>query len=125
MPKLFGVDIKGILDKHVAPGLRPAVLTRYVQGTRDPTDPTAPIPVTTLTYKCFGIWIDYQNRDIDGSLVLIGDRKALLMKIATLPKAEDTITIDGITLVVVRPSGTDPAGATFTLQCRDRGTSAS
>jgi hypothetical protein len=126
MAKLFGVDIKAILDKHVATGLYDAKITRLSEGTRDPGDPTGGLVRDPADHPCKGIWVDYENNEVDGTLVLAGDRKALIMKVDLVPQAEDVITIFDAgrnaqtSLTAVRLVGSDPAGSTFTIQCRDR-----
>lgn len=119
MGKLFGVDIKGLLDKNVAPGLRPALLSSITRGARG-ADLTGGRSRDSTSHRCRGIWIDYDNSQIDGKMVLVGDRKALLMMLRVPPKPEDEVTIDSITLTVERLEKTDPVGATYVVQCRDR-----
>lgn len=116
---LFGVDLKAILNQTVAPGLKPATLERISRGDRG-ADLTAGRQRTSKAQPCRGIWEDYANSDIDGKMVLVGDRRALLMMLDAPPKPEDRVTIDGITLTVQRLEKTDPVGATFVVQCRDR-----
>lgn len=119
MSKLFGVDIKGLVNKHVAPGLpRATVVGDQVTGRGAKL--TGGQTKTPVTHTCRGIWIDYDNDAVDGVEVKKGDRKALLIGLVVEPTPDMRVTIDGKTQVVVRLESTDPAGATYTVQCRDR-----
>lgn len=121
---LFGVDIAGIIATTVAPGLLPATLTQFTEGS-EPVRRTSAPTVTPVAHSCRGIWEDYDPDMVrDSVLVLAGDRKALLigdtLPAGIVPKPGDAVTIEGLTLVVVRVEARDPAAATYLLQCRDK-----
>jgi hypothetical protein len=122
--QLFGVDIAGIIATAVAPGLLPATLTQFAPGAQ-PTRRTEAPPQVATAHSCRGIWEDYDPDMVrDSALILAGDRKALLigdtLPAGVVPKQGDTITIEGITLVVIRMESRDPAAATYLVQCRDK-----
>ncbi len=121
MANLFGVDIAGIIDGAMSSGLLPATLHSIAIGTRTAGDPTAGTNPTTTDHACRGIQDDYNENEIDGDLVRVGDRKILLIgnSIAELvvPKPNDEVTIEGRRYTVVRVKR-DPAAATYLCQGR-------
>ena len=121
MPDLFGVDIKGEIADAFRGELVTATLTKVTPGTRDPANPTQGTSPTTSDFTAEGIIEDYADRNIDGSLVKVGDRKVLLIAglIASsqVPTPNDRITIEGSQYDVIRVER-DPAEATYTCQVR-------
>ncbi len=95
-----------------------------VYAVRDPADPTAGKAASPTEFKCRGIWEDYKPSEVDGTNILLNDRKALLIgdTIPTggIPEKQDSISIEGQTLFVRRLEKRDPAAATFLYQCTDR-----
>lgn len=118
---LFGVDIASIVDGAISPGLLPATLHSITPGTRTPGDPTAGTNPTTTDHAGRGIIDDYDEKEIDGDVIRVGDRKILLIgnSIAglTVPKPNDEVTIEGRRYTAVRVKR-DPAAATYTIQAR-------
>lgn len=121
MPKLFGVDIAAIIDSAMSGGLLDATLHQTTPGTRTPGDPTGGTNPTTVDAACKGMVDDYADGEIDGTLVLVGDRKVLLIgnSIAGLlvPQPQDGVTIEGERYTVIRVKR-DPAAATYLCQGR-------
>ena len=122
---LFGVNIAALVAKHVGPGLPEAVLTRFSVGPRSPKL-TAGRSRTPITYPCRAIWEDFDPSDVDGVNILAQDRRAMVLgdtlPVSVTPQNGDQLMIkdhEGTTLSVVRVLGRDPAGAAYTLQCRD------
>lgn len=122
--KLFGVDIAGIIHKNISPGVLPVLILKKTQGARDSNNPTAGRPLTPAQFKARGFWENFKPSDIDGTNILLNDRKALLIgdsiPAGGLPQKQDEITIAGHTLVVHALIEGDPADATFVFHCRDR-----
>lgn len=122
---LFGVDIAGLINRHVAPGLLDVVIVRQVRGLRSPTNLTGGQALTTETFKGVkGIWEDLPKTPPPGVEFELNDRIALLIGDSIpkggLPKRNDAITIEGMTLFAVQQIGRDPAAATYRFLCRDR-----
>lgn len=122
MPSLFGIDIAGIVNAELGPGLLPATLQVVTPGSRDPLNVTSGTNPTVVEYSCRGVLEDYDDRQIDGELILRGDRKVLLLGKsigggAVEPKPGDQVTIEGRTFSVIGVTR-DPAAATYTLQVR-------
>lgn len=127
--KLFGVDIAGIVAKHVGPGVLDAQITREAQGTqRTPGNLTGGlIKAAPVSWPCKGFWEDFTGTPPPGVEIEANDRKAILIgdtiPPAALPlKLDDKITIEGQSLFMVKVLARDPAAATYTLLCRDRRT---
>jgi hypothetical protein len=121
MTTLFGVDIAAAIGAATAGQLLPATLTRVTPGARTPGSLTAGTNPTTQTRTCEGIIEDYDDGQIDGTLVQDGDRRVLLIAASiqegAIPEPGDQITIEGQTLTVVRVRR-DPAAASYTCQVR-------
>ena len=121
MPKLFGVDIAGIVAQSIGPGVLPTVLTKVTPGTRTPGDLTGGTNPTTTDYSARGFLDDYRDFQIDGTIIQRGDRIALLIgdTIASsqVPEPGDKITVEGATYNVVNVKR-DPAAATYECQVR-------
>lgn len=127
--KLFGVNISGLIKTHVAPGLLPVIVTRQTIGERDPDDLTGGQAKTPATVNGIrGIWEDLPKMPPAGVTFELNDRIAMLIgdtvPAGGLPKRNDTITIEGLTLYAVQQIGRDPAAATYRFLCRERATNA-
>lgn len=118
--KIFNVNFSGIVNTAIAPGLLDATLTKYTAGSYNDDDLSAGPTLTSASYTAKGIVENYDISQIDGTVVKVGDKKALIMKISSdaVPEPQDKLTIEGGTYDVVRIEDRDPAGATFTLQVR-------
>lgn len=120
MPSLFGLDIAGLVASSLGGHLLPATLTVVTAGARG-SDPTAGTNPTQVSHACRGVLEDYATRTIDGTMVRVGDRRALLLggtlPAGVVPKPGDTVTIEGATFNVVRVER-DPAGAAYVCQLR-------
>ena len=126
---LFGIDIAGIVADAVGDGLPDVTIVRQVRGARDPSKLTAGQAKTTETHTGIkGFWEDYQPNQIDGTNVLLNDRKAVLigdtLPTGFVPREGDEITVHedlgDVTLGVVKLQSRDPAAATYVVQCGDR-----
>lgn len=125
--KLFGVDIAGLVARHVGPGLLDATIEREQQGTeRQAGNLTGGlIKAAPASWGCKGFWEDFTGQPPPGVLIEANDRKAVLIgdsiPDAALPlKLDDKITIEGTSLFMVKVLNRDPAAAVYTLLCRDR-----
>jgi len=123
---LFGVDIAGILADvftSQAPLLDATLHRREAGTTRDPNNVTAGIAGETVTdFPCTGFIDDYQDKEIDGTLIQVGDRRILLLgnTIAggtVRPERKDQITIEGQVHTILRITR-DPDAATYVCQTR-------
>lgn len=121
MPNLFGIDIAGIIGENLGPGLLAATLIKVTQGTRTGGSLTAGMNPTTASYAARGILSDYEDRQINGTLIVQGDKQVLLLgsTIASsqIPVAGDKVTIEGRTYNIIKVTR-DPAAATYLCQVR-------
>lgn len=124
----YGVDIAGLVNEHLSPGLLPATLKKWggqTGGTRPPGELTKPPSRNPdSTHSARGMISDFDPREFaESQLLEAGDRKVLLVAESIQPPAEpgsgDTVEIEGGTYRVARVLKRDPAGATFVLQVRD------
>ena len=115
--KLFGVDISGIINQNIGPGVLAATLTKYTSGTRTTGQLTGGTNPTSEAYSCRG-FIDRQaDRTSEGTLVDNGTVLILLVGDsisggAISPSTEDHIAIEGTTYAI-KVIDRDPAAATY------------
>ena len=105
------VTSKRALDRYGREGL----LSRTTDGGYDPA--TGPVQ-TTETAECTVALLEFDNRQIDGELIQVGDRRALIAPDASFePQAGDSLTVGGELLQVVRNRATSPAGVVVLHDC--------
>lgn len=116
---LFGIDISGLINEHVGPGVLDATLTVVTPGTVSPSDYTAGTNPTSTSYAGKG-FIDSKRLSSPGAeiiddgsvfIVLIGD------SFAAVPRTGDKITIEGTTYRI-EDLDRDPAAATYTCKSK-------
>jgi hypothetical protein len=122
-PKLFGLTLAKVIAGAMGKGLLPATITRTTYGPRDALNPAAgPTITSTVTHNCRGFTESYDDRRIDGTLILRQDRRILLLG-GTLPDGfnpapGDIIAIQNADWKVIAVHPSDPAEATFVCQGR-------
>lgn len=118
---LFGEDIAGQLFTNLGPLLPAVKLLKTVQGTRDPTDPSAGTEPTAQTYSGRGILDSYRTSQIDETIIQQGDRKVLILgnsiPSGVVPETGDMVEAEGRVFTVVAVER-DPDAATYTCQVR-------
>lgn len=122
---LFGVDISGLVAQHIGPGLHDASVTRVTRGSRTSGSLTGGRSSASEGFTGIkGIWADLPKTPPAGVEFELNDRIAMLIgdtiPAGGMPKRNDAITINGLTLYVVQLIATDPASAQFQFLCRDR-----
>ena len=102
------------------------VLTRRTAGAYDPT--TGAAAVTTTVQNGYGGIFDYEDENIDGTLILSGDKKLLLSPINSAgtalvaPEVNDTVTDKALVVrTITRIKTLSPAGTTVMFDCNLRG----
>lgn len=86
--------------------LHSATLTQQAASAYDANDPTAAPTGVSTAYTCEGLAFTYARRDIDGSRVIKGDYRVVLLRgsLSVMPQTGDAISIP--------PPGSDtPASA--------------
>tara|TARA_R110002167_G_scaffold93122_2_gene249814 strand:+ start:13520 stop:13894 length:375 start_codon:yes stop_codon:yes gene_type:complete len=118
---LFGVDISGLINANIGPGVNDATLTKVTGGTRTGGQLTGGTNPTTATYACKG-FVDVldKNRlegtlaaDTDVLVALIGDSIAG----GQVPTAGDRVTIMGTEYNIIQVT-VDPALAVYNCTAR-------
>lgn len=85
------------------------MLTRITTGAYDPDSAT--VVNTEVTHTANGVKLDYEQRYIDGAIILQGDQRVYIDPlIAQAPQAGDTLTIGAEVFTVVRSRPLAPAG---------------
>jgi len=119
---LFGVDIAGIINTVVSPNVLDATLIVVTPGTRTAGDLAGGTNPVSTDYACKGFTDDYNDRQIDGTIILVGDRIITLIGDSisggtVAPTIGDQITIEGGTWDIIRVKR-DPDAATYECQVR-------
>jgi len=113
---LFGVDISGLVNANIGPGVNDATLTKTTGGTRTAGQLTGGTNPTATTHACKG-FVDVldKNRledglveDTDVMVALIGDSIAG----GAVPVAGDRVTILSVEYNIIQVK-TDPALAVY------------
>jgi hypothetical protein len=100
-------------------------ITRQVSGAYDPT--TGQATVTTTVQNGYGAIFDYSDKNVDGVLILSGDKQLLLSAVnstgtaLTAPEVNDTVTAGGMVRTITRIKALSPAGTTVMFDCNLRG----
>lgn len=88
-------------------------------GTYDPA--TGGLTVTEITQTVKGALFDYGNEEIDGMLIVAGDKRAFVASLGiTSPKMDDTLTVGSVVWTIKSVKELNPAGTSviFELQVR-------
>ena len=100
-------------------------ITKQTAGTYSVS--TGVATVTTSTQSAYGALFDYDNTNIDGSLVKKGDRKLLLSALntslaaLTAPSVNDQVTAYSVTYTIVAIRPIAPSGVAVAYDCQIRG----
>lgn len=103
---------KRLLDRFGQDG----ELSRSTPGGYDPeAGPTDPVE---LQSPCTVALLEFDNHQIDGELIRIGDRRALIAPdVSFEPQAGDSLTVGSDVLQVVRNRPVSPAGVVVLHDC--------
>lgn len=122
MPKLFGIDIAGLVHRNLSHHLTPGTITSRVEGARSTTDPTAGRTITETSRTFRGILSEFEEFRYRNTQVKHGDKQCMLIAGSIEPYADpqvnDRLSIEATTYSVVGILERDPAAATFTLHVR-------
>lgn len=122
MTDLFGIDIAGLIADAMGDDLIPGTLTKVTPGTRDPAALAGGTRPSSRSYQFSGIVEDYRDSQIDGTNIVRGDRRVLILA-GTLqrgirPEGSDKVKIEGVEYYIVGVPARDPATATYSCQVR-------
>lgn len=102
-------------------------ITSQTVGDYDPA--TGSAPVTASTQTGWGAVFEYTNKNIDGTLIIAGDKQLLLSAINSAgillatPQVNDTVTIGGQVSTIKQIKPLNPAGTALLFDCNIRGAS--
>jgi hypothetical protein len=117
----FYADLRATADGLLTDKGQSMTLTKTTAGTYDPETGTS--TPTTEAHTVTGVVLDYPNREIDGTLILRGDKKVLVSAdgLAVDPAPQDTLTFGGVVNQVIDAKPLRPAGTVvlWTLQVRN------
>jgi hypothetical protein len=77
-------------------------------GTYDPA--TGLVTVTETTQAAIAALFDYGTKDIDGTLIVMGDKRALIATLTTMPKPDDFLTVGSVVWTIKQVNELNPAG---------------
>lgn len=124
--RLFGEDIAGELWREMkALGVPALILTTVVQNEPTAGHLAAGANPSYVDSPVDGIVESYEERDVDGNLILSGDRRFLIfgdsLPEGTVPRINDRITdTDGLVYTIVSKPFADADKAIWTCQGRGR-----
>jgi len=100
-------------------------ITKQTAGTYSTS--TGVASVSTSTQSAYGALFDYENKNIDGTLVKKGDRRLLLSALntagaaLTAPSVNDTVTANSVTYTIIAIRPIAPSGVAVAYDCQIRG----
>ncbi len=118
--RLRSMSNQQLKDKGLA-----CTITKQTAGTYSTS--TGVASVSTSTQSAYGALFDYENKNIDGTLVKKGDRKLLLSAlntagaVLTAPSVNDTVTANSVTYTIVAIRPIEPSGVAVAYDCQIRG----
>jgi hypothetical protein len=122
MAKFMGVDMSGLVAKHIGARLGAVTLVKLSTGARAPGSYTSGPAITRTSYIGKGFVEDYADNRIDGTLIKQGDRKIMLITDTftpgIIPSINDEIIVGSETYKIVGAVKRDPATASYSCQCR-------
>ena len=96
-------------------------LTHAVAGVYDPVTGSM-AGATTTTSTVYGITTGYRAGLINkpDSLILAGDKQAIVDAVSVVPLPGDTLTIKGVAWKIIAVDAVDPAGTALLFKCQVR-----
>jgi len=87
-------------------------------GSYDPA--TGAVTITETTQSATAALFDYGTKDIDGTLIQMGDKRALIAPLTTMPKPDDTLTVGTVVWTIKQVNELNPAGTTVMYEAQVR-----
>lgn len=115
----FYGDLQSTANELLTEFGQAVTINKKVAGAYDPATGKSTVTTTTETTK--GALFDYGSKDIDGQLILQGDKKLLLSQIGiTDIDVNDTVTLGTTTYTVTQVKALNPAGTNVMFICNLR-----
>jgi hypothetical protein len=122
MAKFMGVDMSGLVAKHIGVKLGAVTLVKLSTGARTPSSYTSGPVITRTNYTGKGFVEECADNRIDGTLIKQGDRRVMLIAntftAGITPSINDEVIVGSETYKIVGAVKRDPATATYSCQCR-------
>lgn len=97
-------------------------VTVLSKGTSSYNVDTGTVTSTDTTQTANGVIVEYESKDIDGTLIMRGDKRLLLSPIGiTSIKPDAKVTIAGVSYNVICVYETNPAGVALVYDLQIRG----
>lgn len=122
--QLFGIDIAAEVNDAMSEGLPKLILTKDTEGSRTSGSLTSGKNKSPSSYNCSGFVDVYKDDEIDGTTVVKGDHKILIIgdsiEGGVVPAPGDRITDDDGDTYTIQKDGVirDPAAATYLCHVR-------
>lgn len=121
MAKFMGVNIAGLVNKHISKRINDIQLIVVTPLQRTEGSTTGGMGKTTSTYPGKGFVEDYAADLVDGTIISKNDRIINIIALSILnrpvPKPGDRVVAEGVTYNIIKVKR-DPAGAMYTCQGR-------
>lgn len=121
MPRLFGLDIAGLVNNAIgsAGGVRPAVLYQTLNSLRTAGNLTGGNNAQTVPHNCQA-FVDSSTERRTGTLTTEGGDFVSILGASisppAIPKPSDQVLLDGVTYTITEIAEVDPAQALY--RCR-------
>lgn len=102
-------------------------ITLTYQGSASYNTSTGGATISTSTASVYGAVFEYGNKNIDGTLIKVGDKQLLLSALntagtaITAPVVNDTVTINSVAYTITQVKTLSPAGTVVLYDCNIRG----
>lgn len=123
-PKLFGVDIQGIIATAIPKGMMPEItLTVHTAGTPTPGNLIGGVHPVANSYKTRGMTERFRKKFQNGPNTWVESTHRVMLIAKPLadlgiePQAENTLTTPDGTMTILSVER-DPAAATYSCYCR-------
>lgn len=114
----FYSDLADIGASVLAEYGQPMNVRKMSSGDYDPA--TGAPSITYADFPCYGFIYDYTEREINGTSVLVGDRRIILSPPGIDVLAGDLIVFGNAEYKVVMPKPVNPAGETVIIDVQVR-----
>ena len=121
MPDIFKADIAGEIYKGFKGLVFDITLTKVTPGVRTPGSLTSGTNPVETDYIAEGFTDDYEDYQIDGTIIQRGDRKVVILGASlpsgVIPTPNDKTTAEAVERTIINVDR-DSAGATYLCQVR-------
>lgn len=119
----FYLSTAAEVDEVLAESGQPITVTKKAQGGAYNPATGKVTGGTPMTYTCNGMVYDFGIKDIDGTLIKVGDKKIMMsaVGVTVAPEVDDLIAFGTSKCVIKRVNALDPAGIVVYYDIQARG----